>query len=58
MDVVAVALLLALAAENAALREKLTSAQDMLVETMSDAGRLHARVEARRADLDAWRGWH
>ena len=49
------ALLLALAAENAELREQLASAQDMLVETAIDAGQLHARIEAVQAERDAWR---
>ncbi|MCJ2124469.1 hypothetical protein [Methylobacterium sp. J-077] len=53
-DVVA-ALLLALAAENAGLREQLASAQDMLVETAIDAGNLHALVDALRTERDAWR---
>ncbi|WP_313901872.1 hypothetical protein [Methylobacterium sp. J-030] len=49
------ALLLALAAENAELREQLASAQDMLVETAIDAGNMHALVEAMRVERDAWR---
>jgi hypothetical protein len=53
-DVVA-ALLLALAAENAELREQLASAQDMVVETAIDAGNMHALVEAMRIERDAWR---
>ncbi|MCJ2020767.1 hypothetical protein MKK84_25630 [Methylobacterium sp. E-065] len=52
-DVVA-ALLLALATENAELRDQLTSAQDMLVETSIDAGNMHALVEAMRTERDAW----
>lgn len=52
-DVVA-ALLLALATENAELREQLASAQDMLVETANDAGNMHALVEAMRTERDAW----
>ncbi|WP_267428322.1 hypothetical protein [Methylobacterium sp. GC_Met_2] len=52
-DVVA-ALLLALATENAELREQLASAQDMLVETAIDAGNMHALVEAMRTERDAW----
>jgi uncharacterized coiled-coil DUF342 family protein len=48
-------LLLALAAENAELRQQLASAQDMLVETAIDAGQLHARIEALQAERDAWR---
>ena len=53
-DIVA-AILLALAAENAELREQLASAQDMLVETAIDAGNMHALVEAMRIERDAWR---
>ena len=56
------ALILALAAENAELQRQLTSAQDLLGETASEAGRLHARVEVllselveARATRDAWR---
>ncbi len=52
-DVVA-ALLLALATENAELREQLAAAQDMLVETAIDAGNMHALVEAMRIERDAW----
>ncbi|WP_267360799.1 MULTISPECIES: hypothetical protein [unclassified Methylobacterium] len=52
-DVVA-ALLLALATENAELRDQLTSAQDMLVETSIDAGNMHALVEAMRTERGAW----
>ena len=48
------ALLLALATENAELREQLASAQDMLVETAIDAGNMHALVEAMRTERDAW----
>ena len=48
-------LLLALAAENADLREQLASAQDMLAETAIDAGNMHALVEATRTERDAWR---
>jgi predicted nuclease with TOPRIM domain len=55
-------LLLALANENAELRQQLASAQDLLVETAIDAGQLHARIEALQAELtemrnrrDAWR---
>jgi hypothetical protein len=50
-----VALLLALANENAELRNQLASAQDMLVETAIDAGNLHALIEAMRMERDAWR---
>ena len=49
------ALLLALATENAELRQQLASAQDMLMETAIDAGHLHARIEAVQAERDAWR---
>jgi len=52
-DVVA-ALLLALATENAELREQLASAQDMLVETAIDAGNLYARIEAVQIECEAW----
>ena len=53
-DIVA-AILLALAAENAELREQLALAQDMLVETAIDAGNMHALVDAMRNERDAWR---
>lgn len=53
-DVVA-ALLLALAAEYAELREQLASAQDMLVETAIEASNMHALIEAMRTERDAWR---
>ena len=49
------ALLLALATENAELRQQLAAAQDMLMETAIDAGHLHARIEAVQAERDAWR---
>ena len=49
------ALLLALAAENAELRQQLTTAQDLLMETAIEAGHLHARIEAVQAERDAWR---
>ena len=49
------AVLIALARENADLREQLASAQDMLVETAIDAGNLHALIEATRTECDAWR---
>ena len=56
------ALILALAAENAKLYRQLASAQDLLVETASEAGALHASVEVLRSELaearaarDAWR---
>ena len=48
-------LLLTLAAENAELGEQLAAAQDMLMETAEDAGRLHAQAEALAAERDAWR---
>ena len=48
------ALLLALATENAELRQQLATAQDMLVETAIDAGHLHARIEAAQDERDAW----
>ena len=54
MGDVMTALLLALATENAELREQLASAQDMLVETAIDAGNMHALVEAMRIERDAW----
>ncbi len=50
-----VALLLALATENAELRDQLAAAQDMLVETAIDAGNLHALIEAVQVERDAWR---
>ena len=49
------ALLLALATENAELRQQLANAQDMLMETAIDAGHLHARIEAVQDERDAWR---
>ncbi|MCJ2059187.1 hypothetical protein MKL09_21930 [Methylobacterium sp. J-048] len=52
-DIVA-AVLLALTAENAELREQLASVPDMLVETAIDAGNMHALVEAMRTERDAW----
>lgn len=48
------ALLLALATENAELREQLAAAQDMLMETAVDAGYLHAHIEAVQIECDAW----
>lgn len=54
MSDVVTALLPALAAENAELREQLASAQDMLVETAIDAGNIHALVEAVQDERDAW----
>ena len=55
MSDVMAALLLALAAENAELREQLASAQDMLVETAIDAGNLYERLETVQIECDAWR---
>ena len=49
-----VAILLALATENAELRGQLAQAQDMLVETAIDAGNLHALIEAVQIERDAW----
>lgn len=48
-------LLLALATENAGLRQHLADAQDMLMETAIDAGHLHARIEALQAERHSWR---
>jgi hypothetical protein len=49
------ALLVAVARENADLRQQLATAQDMLMETAIDAGNLHALVEAVQIERDAWR---
>ena len=49
------ALLVAIARENADLRQQLATAQDMLMETAIDAGNLHALIEAVQAERDAWR---
>ncbi|MCJ2058799.1 hypothetical protein MKL09_19910 [Methylobacterium sp. J-048] len=49
------ALLVAIARENADLRQQLAIAQDMLMETAIDAGNLHALIEAVQAERDAWR---
>jgi septal ring factor EnvC (AmiA/AmiB activator) len=49
-------LLLALATENTELRQQLSTAQDMLVETAIDAGGLHARIEALQVELAEMRG--
>ncbi|MDP4026955.1 hypothetical protein Q8W71_30665 [Methylobacterium sp. NEAU 140] len=49
------ALLIALACENADLREQLATAQDMLMETAIDAGNLHALIEAMVVERDVWR---
>lgn len=54
MGDVMTALLLALATENAELREQLASVQDMLVEMAIDAGQMHARVEAIQSERDTW----
>ena len=48
------ALLLALATENAELRQQLATVQDMLMETAIDAGHLHARIEAVQDERNAW----
>ena len=48
-------LLVAIARENAELRQQLALAQDMLMETAIDAGNMHALVEALRTERDAWR---
>lgn len=49
-----VAVLLALANENAELRDQLATAQDMLVETAIDAGNLHVLIETIQIERDAW----
>lgn len=48
------ALLLALATENAELRQQLATSQDLLMETAIDAGHLHARIEAVQDERDGW----
>lgn len=48
------ALLLVLVAENAELREQLSAAQGMLVETAIDAGQLYALVGAMQTERDVW----
>lgn len=48
-------LLLALAVENAELRQQLAVAQSMLMETTIDAGHLHTRIEAVQVERDVWR---
>lgn len=50
---------LALELEVAELRQQLAAAQDMLVETAADAGRLHAENNALRDELclDARPSW-
>lgn len=55
MDDTVTALLLALVAENAELRQQLATAHDMLRETAIDAGHLHTRIEVVQAERDAWR---
>ncbi|MDP4026707.1 hypothetical protein Q8W71_29300 [Methylobacterium sp. NEAU 140] len=55
MGVDVTALLIALARENADLREQLAAAQDMLMETALDAGNPHALIEAMVVERDAWR---
>ncbi|MHC2103630.1 hypothetical protein [Methylobacterium sp. CM6246] len=49
------ALLVAIARENADLRQQLAIAQDMLMETAIDAGNMYALVDAMRTERDAWR---
>ena len=49
------ALLVAIARENADLRQQLATAQDMLMETAIDAGSLHAMIEVLQVERDAWR---
>ena len=49
------ALLVAIARENADLRQQLATAQDMLMETAIDAGNLHAMIEVLQVERDAWR---
>ena len=48
-------LLLAVAVQNAELREQLGAAQNLLLETAIEAGQLHARLEALQIERDAWR---
>ena len=48
-------LILALATENAELRQQLTAAQDIMMETVIDACHLHVRIEAVQAERDVWR---
>lgn len=62
MDDAKGSLVLALAVEIAELRQQLAHAQDLLVETAIDAGRLHAQIEHLQAELseahaerNAWR---
>jgi hypothetical protein len=47
--------LIALARENAELREQLAAAQDMLMETAVDAGNLYERLDAVQIECSAWR---
>lgn len=49
-------LLIALARENAALREQLATAQGMVMKTAVDAGNLYERLEAVQIECDASRG--
>lgn len=49
------ALLIALARENAELRQQLAAAQDTLMETAVDAGNLYERLEAVQIECNAWR---
>jgi hypothetical protein len=39
--------------ESAQLREQLAAAKDMLMETATDAGHVHARIEAMKTERDA-----
>ena len=56
MDEVDKRLILALAQERTELRDHLAAAQDLLVETAIDAGRLRARIEELHAELIEARG--
>lgn len=49
------ALLLALATENAELRQQPATSQDLLMETAIDAGYHYTHIEAVQAERDAWR---
>ena len=55
MDDAQTGLFLAMAVEIAELRQQLAHAQDLLVETAIDAGRLHAQIETLQSERDAWR---
>lgn len=55
MDHDQASLLLAVAVQNAELREQLGVAQTLLLETAIEAGQLHARLEALQTERDAWR---